>query len=167
MGLEDRDWYREKPSQAWNDRFKRRDSGGFRSSTGGGAPSWQEPVDERVPAATKGRSYTWVYAACSLIAGLWLLADHHTAALTALDSLLRKVSPPTSVPRDAVTPSTASSRIVRLGSRPELDVPARAVARWSLDDPRFGAMTVIVPVGTTPREAIRVALAERGYQTVP
>ena len=61
---------------------------------------------------------------------------------------------------------TGNHSIVRLGERPGLDVPAKSVSRWALNDPRFGRIEVLVPVGTTPRAAFTVALAERGFQVV-
>jgi hypothetical protein len=45
-------------------------------------------------------------------------------------------------------------------------VPVTVVTRWWLTIPVFGRVTVYVPIGKTPREALTVALAERGYQVV-
>ena len=59
------------------------------------------------------------------------------------------------------------ANLIRLPSKPGVDVPATVVSRWTVTDRRFGAITVIVPVGETPRQAATVALAERGYQVVP
>ena len=59
------------------------------------------------------------------------------------------------------TPST----IVRLRSRPGFDTPATSVALWWITDPRFGKVSVYVPIGQTPRDALTVALAARGYQS--
>jgi hypothetical protein len=61
---------------------------------------------------------------------------------------------------------TFDRKVVRLGQKPGLDVPAKAVTRWTIDDSRFGRIEVLVPVGRTPREAFTVALAERGFQVV-
>ena len=69
-------------------------------------------------------------------------------------------------PSPATSPPPAAS-IVRLNSRPELEVPAAAPREWSIADPRFGTVKVVVPVGMTPRQALANALAERGFQVVP
>ena len=63
--------------------------------------------------------------------------------------------------------SARGARVLRLDYRPGLDTPAVVVRRWWIDDPRFGRIGVYVPVGRTPREALTVALAERGIQVVP
>jgi len=34
------------------------------------------------------------------------------------------------------------------------------------DAPRFGTVSVVVPIGKTPREELVVAFAERGFQLV-
>ena len=64
-------------------------------------------------------------------------------------------------------PTAGGDRVLRLEDRPGLDTPAAVVRRWWIDDPRFGRIAVYVPVGRTPREALTVALAERGIQVVP
>ena len=69
-------------------------------------------------------------------------------------------------PRPAPS-SPPAANIVRLDSRPELEVPAAAAREWSIADPRFGTVTVVVPVGMSPRQALANALAERGFQIVP
>jgi hypothetical protein len=56
--------------------------------------------------------------------------------------------------------------VVHLRSKPGLDVAAKTVTRWTLDGAPFGHIEVYVPVGKTPREALTVALAERGFQAV-
>ena len=61
-------------------------------------------------------------------------------------------------------PVPDASKVVRLGMRPGFDVPATRVTRWSVTGSRFGTVSVIVPVGTTPRDALVIALAERGFQ---
>jgi hypothetical protein len=42
----------------------------------------------------------------------------------------------------------------------------RVVTKWWVNDPHFGRFSVYVPVGETPRDALTVALAQRGYQVV-
>jgi hypothetical protein len=69
----------------------------------------------------------------------------------------------TNHPRQAGT----GNRVLRLVEQPGLDTPAAVVRRWWIDDPRFGHIGVYVPVGRTPRDALTVALAERGIQVVP
>lgn len=103
-----------------------------------------------------------------LIAAGWLAYDHRNALIDGLTAAVARVDPPaqTAVPL-APQPAGSESRVVRLSARPGLDVPVRIVTKWWLNDPRFGQISVYVPVGTTPREALTVALAERGYQSLP
>jgi hypothetical protein len=56
--------------------------------------------------------------------------------------------------------------VVRLSSTGGFDVPATRVGTWSVTDPRFGTVSVVVPIGTKPRDAFVIELAERGYQVV-
>lgn len=173
MGLEDRDWYREEPSPAWKDVF--RTSG---SSTGGGG--WNRPprppettgASAGGPPSRRLRADAWfrryLFAPLSIAAAAWLLYEHGDRVAGALGSVVSAADQQKAAPA-APTPlsAAAQSKVVRLASRPGLDEPARTVARWSLADPRFGEISVYVPVGTTPREALTVALAERGYQVLP
>jgi hypothetical protein len=64
------------------------------------------------------------------------------------------------------SPPVPAANVVRLGNRAELDIPVSMVTKWSVSSPRFGTVTVYVPVGQTPRQALVVELAERGYQVV-
>jgi hypothetical protein len=81
-----------------------------------------------------------------------------------------------SVTKDASTPAPrkhslgvsrgiGSSNIVHLGRRPGLDRPVKIVTKWWVTG-KFGRVAVYVPVGETPRKALTVALAQRGYQVV-
>ena len=83
-----------------------------------------------------------------------------TAALWRFDVVGMLAAPPATSPPPA-------ANIVRLDSRRELVVPAATAREWSIADPRFGTVTVVVPVGMTPRQALTNALAERGFQVVP
>jgi hypothetical protein len=108
-----------------------------------------------------------------VIAAGWFAYDHRSALLARVSvdgvaAAVARVDPPAqAVVAPAGQPSGAEARIVRISSRPGLDVPASVVTKWWLDDARFSRVTVYVPVGTTPREALRIALAERGYQALP
>lgn len=103
-----------------------------------------------------------------LIAAGWFAYDHRNALLDGLAAAVAPIDPPaqTAVPL-APQPAGPEPRVVRLSAQPGLDVPVRVVMKWWLNDPRFGQISVYVPVGSTPREALTVALAERGYQALP
>ena len=168
MGLEDRDWYRDEPSKSWRSR-------------------WDGPTDSR-----SGRA-GWTGGGLRVRPGAWLaiavsaVAVATTAKLDLLDipvggsqAVAARPATPSAAPvapepvpgaTPAVQPSPSPaipdrSKVVRLRSRPGFDVPAQTVARWSVTDRRFGTVSVVVPVGTTPRDALVIALAERGYQVV-
>jgi hypothetical protein len=89
------------------------------------------------------------------------------AAVSHIESRRDDPAPtPTLAPRIPALPlPTPDNKIIRLGRKAGLDVPAQAVTGW-LEDPRFGRVSVHVPEGTTPREALTIALAERGFQVV-
>lgn len=155
MGLEDRDWYREEPSKAWRDQryAPPRPLASTRQAPGGRARRWAE----------LGLIAAAVTTAVTLVGGrLGLLAPlggQTTVAPPFFADAARSARPPTTPHPD--------SKTVRLDIVPGLDAPATVVGRWSITDPRFGRIAVIVPVGRTPREAIIVELAARGYQVVP
>jgi hypothetical protein len=146
VGLEGRDWYRERPSKAWLSRWH----GSSGGASGGG--------DVRVhPGA-----WLAIVVSAAAIAGTW----YYNPLSIRLPGR-EQAAPPTA--RSAlpnVAPAPAADNVVRLRPSPKLNVPARSVQRWTLRDPRFGSLVVVVPVGKTPREAMIVALAERGYQVV-
>lgn len=113
----------------------------------------------------------------SLRAGVWsaiAVSVVVTAAVWHFDLL--KVRVPASVqeprivqPRVVVPSSPAAptpANVVRLTPRQGLDTPVTALAKWSVTGPRFGTVSVVVPIGKTPREALVVAFAERGFQLV-
>ena len=83
-----------------------------------------------------------------------------TTALWRFDVAGMVAAPPAPSPPPA-------ANIVRLDNRPELDVPAATAREWSIADARFGTVSVVVPVGMTPRQALANALAARGFQIVP
>ena len=56
--------------------------------------------------------------------------------------------------------------VIHLTAQPGLDVPVTTVTQWWITDPRVGRISVYVPVGETPRQALTVAAAQRGYQVV-
>ena len=152
MGLEDRDWYREEPSKAWRKRWDASPGAARNDST----QTTRGPV----------RVYHAAWLAMLVSAALAVASWHWNA----IPSIRLGSSPPTAPtgPRTAPAPrSPQSDKIVRLGSKPGFDVPATRVAQWWITDPRFGKVSVYVPVGQTPREALTVALAARGYQVIP
>ena len=145
MGIEDRDWFREEPSKAWERRW--------------------EPDP---PYTAKGLRRSRLVPGASLaifISGAIALATWHWQPLPI--SLSSSRSTPPARATAAPHPSHRASNVVRLHETPGLDVPTTAVAKWTLTDPRFGTVEVYVPVGETPRKALTVALAQRGYQVIP
>jgi hypothetical protein len=160
VGLEDRDWYREEPSRAW----KEQGSSPARTST---SPAGSAP---RLFRRAERRLHRWAVP-LAIGAAIPILTAVGWQNRQPLGDMVRSVSsrvndtpgPPLSAP----LPVTNDAKIVHLRSRPGLDVPARQVTRWWITDRRFGRIGVYVTVGTTPREALAVALAERGYQVVP
>jgi len=181
MGLEDRDWYRENPSNAWRSMFPRR------RKTRPHKPAQPakrrrtligtEPA--RVPASIRRRRRSrtggWIatlvvgsalglgYAAWEDNQLPWQGERNAPAGGSQAQAL---VSPILALSRHANQRAT-TAKIVRLRSRPGLNTPAAHVTRWWITDPRFGRVSVYVPVGTTPREALTRALAARGYQVLP
>jgi hypothetical protein len=145
MGLQDRDWYREKPLESW-------------------------PTVVSRPARSRGMR----------VVSLLLVAVLATAAIMGVGIWTDQIGSQSTQPGSsfsvglgsplggsgATRMRPADPKIVHLDSRPGLDVPATRVSRWWVTDPRFGRIGVYVPVGTTPREALTVALAQRGYQVV-
>jgi hypothetical protein len=164
VALEDRDWYREEPSKEWN-RMRAERVRRYGGPPANAARSGSERANVRWLAcvafvlAVGGAGY-WFQPIRATVTDL---LDRQQSAATATPPAqviqTARPAPPSSTP-------TQASALVRLGTRPELDVPAKVVGRWTLNDPRFGTITLYVPVGRTPREAITVALAERGYQVV-
>lgn len=156
MGLESRDWYREEPSKAWRE-------------------LWQTP--SRQPRATGGRTTrgpirvhhgAWLAMLASF--GLTLAAWHwHVGPSLLLGTGNSRAPAPAARTPSSQHHSTIPSpgKTVRLAARPGLDVLATTVTRWQVADPRFGQVSVYVPVGQTPREALTAAIAARGYQVVP
>jgi hypothetical protein len=79
------------------------------------------------------------------------------------------IQPNPVVPLPPVAPTAAqptAPNVVRLTPRPGLDTRVTAIEKWSVTGPRFGTVSVVVPIGKTPREALVVAFAERGFQLV-
>lgn len=160
----DRDWYREQPSAAWKNRWSGR-SEGWRDSLNEPVEESWEPLYSRSSARGSGRLHPGGLSAIAVsalfTAVLWRFDVHH---------LLRPASAPpgrvqpTSLPAARVSPPAAN--VVRLPPQPGLDTPATAVATWSVTGPRFGTVSVVVPIGTTPRDALAIAFAERGFQLV-
>ena len=148
MALDDRDWYREEPSQAWLER--RRDVG---------APAG----DQRQLPARHGLRRTRRVV-------LWLAAGAVLGVLVgfAMDDRFLVSDAVRHAPDAAAqvrTPAPTDSSLIRLGARPALDVPVARVTRWRVRT-RSGVVVVYVPIGKSPREALTIALAERGFQVV-
>ena len=161
MALEDRDWYREKPSEAWRKLFPGREQQ---------ASHEPERSLERRRTRRRARAGTWIG---TLVVGAMLglgFAAWEDNRFPSQGTGEREPTPTIVVPSRPTAqgsrPSNAA-KIVRLRSRPGLDTSAKHVARWWITDPRFGRVSVYVPVGTTPREALTRALAAKGYQVLP
>ena len=157
MGLEDRDWYREEPSKAWRKRW---------DATPGSARSSGDSTT-RGPVRVRQGAWLAILVSAALVAASW----HWNLLPTTLHKGGSSPPPVTQVPvpdaGQVPLPTSESSKIVRLRSRPGFDTPATTVTRWWITDSRFGRVSVYVPVGQTPREALTVALAARGYQVLP
>jgi hypothetical protein len=161
VGLEDRDWYREEPSKAWKRRWSSA-APSYQSSTAGGRPR---------TLGAKRKIRRWfvplaVGAAIPVAAAVgW---ENRLSLRDAADGLSSRASgPPAVIVPTPLPGATSNAKVVHLRSHAGLDVPAQRVTRWSITDPRFGRVSVYVPVGSTPREALTIALAERGFQVVP
>lgn len=113
----------------------------------------------------------------SLRAGVWAAVAVSVAATAAVWQFdLLKLRVPVSSPGPSfvqatpavpTTPTQSSAQtVVRLRPSPGLDTPVTALARWAVTGPRFGTVSVVVPIGKTPREALVIAFAERGFQLV-
>jgi hypothetical protein len=96
--------------------------------------------------------------------GAWLAiaVTAVTIAVTWQFDLLQLRMPSSDPP---VAAKVVVPKVVRLGAAPGLDVPATVPKRWSVSG-EWGTVDVLVPVGRTPREALTLALAERGFQVV-
>jgi hypothetical protein len=141
MGLESRDWYREKPVGQWPEVATRPKRSGIRV----------------------GRALLVAVLATAALMTFMIIRGQTRSDASQVRPTLRIV-PSLPVGRPAL--SSPDPKIVHLAPRPELDIRATRVTRWSVTDPRFGKVIVYVPVGKTPREALTVALAGRGYQVV-
>jgi len=151
MGLEDRDWYRDEPSKAWKSRW---------DTTPG------QPVRGTGARTTRVHPRAWLAMVVS--AGLTFVI-WHWHVLPARPGTSRAnapTAPQAYVPGSVVQPQNQSN-VVRLRPSPKLDTPVQRVAHWWLTDSRFGRVDVYVPVGKTPRQALTIALAARGYQVIP
>ena len=148
MGLEDRDWYREEPSKAW-----RRQATSSSPARAGGRPR-----------VLSGAWLAIVVTGLLVAAGLFW----NPFTLTFPGGANEPKSPSTRPPQTVPAPRSVepTSQIVRLRTVPGLDKPVARVTRWHVSDPRFGNVIVHVPVGKTPREALTVEFAARGYQVV-
>jgi hypothetical protein len=156
VSLEDRDWYREQPSEAWT-RMVRESSGG--------------PFPERTPGAgypprpgSPERKSRFPMRASSVAVAIAVVAAAAFGFRHTIDSVLNKTR--SSGPTIVIPHVPTDPRVVHLRLQPGLDVPVTAVTTWSISDPRFGRISVDVAVGETPRQALSIELAERGYQLV-
>ena len=164
VGLEDRDWYREEPSKSWRGRW-------------GGPGNFSTRRSSPTGSGVRVRPRAWLAIAVSAAAivatsqfGFFEIplvgSSRAPAALPPTPSVtpqpVGEAAP--SVEQSPPPPVPDASKTVRLGTSPGFDVPATRVSRWSVTGSRFGTVSVIVPVGTTPRDALVIALAERGFQ---
>jgi hypothetical protein len=137
VGLENRDWYREEPSAAWND--------------------WRGPKASP-PAPTPGPA-SRVPTSFGVGALLVLAAILVGCGLLARAGIPEVGSTPTTAPwADALRFELPWSR--------ELVTRTTAPTRWTLRDPRFpdGALVVDVPAGRYPFEVITHVLTARGFE---
>jgi hypothetical protein len=142
VGLEDRDWYREEPSRAWNE---------LRGGAGAG------------PGASPAVGSSGGLGAS--IARVSLAAIAATGLLLAFFVLF---GPPISFdhgPRDTL-PLNVSDREIVLQPTPETVRHATGPTPWTLTDPRFGTIVVTVPTGEAPLNVIAAELSARGFSPV-
>ena len=178
MGLEDRDWYRDNPSDAWRSMFPGRRK--TRPRNQAQPPKAYAPIGPRParsPArirrkrpAKPGRWIATLAVGGALGLGYAAWQDNQLpwqGAASAVANQGLALAGPTPAPKRHARRPATTAKIVRLRSRPGLNTPATHVTRWWITDPRFGRVSVYVPVGTTPREALTRALAARGYQVLP
>jgi hypothetical protein len=165
VALDDRDWYREKPSEAWRKMFPAREQQGS-----------QEPElpPRRHRPRRRARAGSWIATlAIGAVFGLGFAAwqdnrfPWQDEPAQADPTPAPRIVTPAPRPKPQVSRSASTTKVVRLRSRPGLDTPAKHVTRWWITDARFGRVTVYVPVGTTPREALTRAIAAKGYQVLP
>jgi hypothetical protein len=157
VSLEDRDWYRENPSEAWT-RIER--SVGTRPYAEQAPHEGYPPAPRPAPAQGRRvpmRGFSWVVAVVVLAAAAW--GFRHT-----IDSVLNNTR--SSGPTIVIPHVPTDPKVVRLQPQAGLDTLVSAATTWSIADPRFGRISVDVPVGETPRQALSIELAERGYQLV-
>lgn len=164
VALEDRDWYREEPSRAWRDLWSRsRMPTDTRTRRPGDFVRTSGHPRRRV----RGGAWLAVGISAAVAAGIW--RPDILSALAARPMASPQASPPPRLQQPAPTPIVQqpdAERVVHLAANPGLDAPAKAVTQWTVRDPRFGTVSVIVPIGRTPREALVVALADRGYHVI-
>ena len=139
VGLEDRDWFRENPSGAWKSR-------------------WEPNQRESIPLRRFGKL---LLMSVLVVGGLMAYAIYEYGLGDGGDDRFRSVLP---LGLATPPPLPSESHVVHLAQSPELERPATRVTRWSVTDPRFGKVTVEVPVGKIPRDAVASALAKRGYR---
>lgn len=184
MALEDRDWYRDMPSEAWRKLFPKH---GGTSGSGANPPTASRTRGSNDPTAgtdsqprrvrpRRHGSFVWGWIAPLALAaavgvGFAAWRDHdlpwqnHHGSVPASPALPK--APPARQQTLTSGVRVDAGKVIRFRSRPGLDTPATRVTRWSVTDPRFGRVSVYVPVGTTPREALTRALAAKGYQVLP
>lgn len=156
MGLEDRDWYREKPSEAWRDYW----SGTSRRSHPAGGWEADPPCsDTSILRAhiRPGAALAMIVSAVAI--GLtWQLDFLH---LRAPDPAARVVLP-------ARAPSAQTSTEILLRPTPALVHRADVETTWTVTDPRFGSISVVVRPGETALGVLARELSARGYRvTLP
>ena len=141
MGVEDRDWYREKPSHA-------------------GEGVWTQHRSGR---------QNWGRLSLHPGAGLAIVASVvASAVIWQFDLLQIRVPDPATSVAVAPAPSPRSSNEIRLTPTPRLGMRVARDTRWTVSDPRFGTLSVVVPAGKSPLSVIARELDARGYQvTLP
>lgn len=158
MGLQDRDWFRDQPSAEWNGLVRGSDESPHARRTSGAAY------------APRRRSRFVLVRGCAIAAAIVLVVfvawDQREAVRRAYASVTKHTATPAPKKHSrSLARGDGLTNIVHLKTSPGLDRPAKVVTKWGVAG-SFGRVTVYVPVGETPRKALTVALAQRGYQVV-
>jgi hypothetical protein len=153
VSLEDRDWYRERPSDAWNEQWRRKPPPPSPPS-GPPTPPQRYPPPRRVP-SDLARAGKLLLVAIVVTAGVMAYAIHQD----------RLPAPSGSTAPLVLTPPVEGPTDVNLGD-PKLWVRVKAPTKVGLSDPRFGTIEVVVGPGEVPATVLARALSARGYTAI-
>jgi hypothetical protein len=156
MGVEDRDRYRDESAPEW----KRAET---QTRSGTDAPGKFEWVRTRRPFKALAVAIV-LLEACSL---LWLFRGVLPGVVDAISPQQATLAAVSSSASSATAPLTPPPpNVVRLVATSGFDTPSPVVVKWWVDVSPIGRVTVYVPAGETPRQALTAALTQRGYQVV-